>query len=587
MGKILKKAAVMEDLATGVGEVTQERAGTTYSNLGKIDQYYAVTTLAKLNSLVAEGFKYAKYENKLLRYVVSAPEGEYAGPDGYWVLEELPVNATNRLEPIEEALGSIALAIQPATTTTKGIVEKATPEEAQSATPDKYPDAAGVHAAFNKYGLGTMLPQVLTDINQSGLVGAGFFCALGDTAGMPLNIYNATVLNMYRRATGSQSELDGAQVIIGKDGSSKTRVAFRFAWDAEANTVPFIELYHSDNFAPVANLGTVSSSLPLAASQGPVIAEMIGTKLDSSAKATVAEALAGLIDTKYTTPKTVGLFVNQYGIGNTTPETVADFNNVGVLGNGIYRTIGTSLSAPLGVVQGNLFNMRRSEGAFNEIDGAQLLLGQTSAGKKVAAFRTAYDVFASTVPFIELYHTDNFAPVANLSSVSSLLPLAASLGPVLVNMIGAKLDSSAPAVNSLALGGVLAADWRQKIDGAFIRGSTTTIEESNSDSSGSASFKSVNADTFVTFHSGGVHAFNFGYSVARGKVGIGGWSLGNNFYELLHSGDLISAQNLSGATVNSNATTAGSNLSPAQYGTWRNISGNDILNNGYGLFKRD
>ena len=51
--------------------------------------------------------------------------------------------------------------------------------------------------------------------------------------------------------------------------------------------------------------------------------------------------------------------------------------------------------------------------------------------------------------------------------------------------------------------------------------------------------------------------------------------------------NLIFAQNLSGATIANNATTAGSNLNPAQISTWRNVSAVDILNNGYGLFKRD
>lgn len=46
------------------------------------------------------------------------------------------------------------------------------------------------------------------------------------------------------------------------------------------------------------------------------------------------------------------------------------------------------------------------------------------------------------------------------------------------------------------------------------------------------------------------------------------------------------AQNVSGTTSNSNGTIAGSNLVPSQVGTWRNVSGGDILNNNYGLFLR-
>jgi hypothetical protein len=44
--------------------------------------------------------------------------------------------------------------VEPATTTQIGTVEKATTTEAKAGTADKFPDAAGVHAAFNQYGLG-------------------------------------------------------------------------------------------------------------------------------------------------------------------------------------------------------------------------------------------------------------------------------------------------------------------------------------------------------------------------------------------------------------------------------------------------
>lgn len=46
------------------------------------------------------------------------------------------------------------------------------------------------------------------------------------------------------------------------------------------------------------------------------------------------------------------------------------------------------------------------------------------------------------------------------------------------------------------------------------------------------------------------------------------------------------AQNVSGATVASNATVSGANLNPAKTGTWRNVSAVDVLNNGYGLWER-
>lgn len=56
--------------------------------------------------------------------------------------------------------------------------------------------------------------------------------------------------------------------------------------------------------------------------------------------------------------------------------------------------------------------------------------------------------------------------------------------------------------------------------------------------------------------------------------------------ELWHQKNLINAQNTSGSTVTSNATVAGSGLTPVQSGTWRNIQTSDVPNNSYGIFKK-
>lgn len=390
-----------------------------------------------------------------------------------------------------------------------------------------------------------------------------------------------------------------------------------------------------------------------------VITNEITNKLDSSAKASVAQAQAGNDNTKYATPKTVSLYVNQYGLGNVTPETVADFNEAGALGNGIFRTVGTSLSTPLSITQGNLLNMRRSGGDTNEIDGAQLLLGQTSTGEKVAAFRTDYDALASTVPFIEMYHTENFAPVANLSSTSNTLPLAASQGQVIMSLIDnlttivssddTTLDQIQEIVNFIKLNkatldtltisnisglqnalNVLTNSVNSKLSTS----AKATLAEAlagTDDTSYSTSKKVADyvnsygigvdnapniADLDIVTKSG-VYGFSSGaagrpiftngmvlictpdannrttelaissvggtYQLAYRNVtfGIGDWTYAHDTSNLAHS------QNLSGGTIMSNSTVAGSVLSPPQSGTWRNVSGNDILNNGYGLFKRD
>lgn len=60
----------------------------------------------------------------------------------------------------------------------------------------------------------------------------------------------------------------------------------------------------------------------------------------------------------------------------------------------------------------------------------------------------------------------------------------------------------------------------------------------------------------------------------------------SDWQKIYHTGNLIHAQNNSGATIVSNATIAGSNLSPAKSGAWRNVSGGDIISGAYGLWER-
>lgn len=301
---------------------------------------------------------------------------------------------------------------------TYNLLQKATTVQAQAGVDDTaYSTSKKVADYVNKYGVGNTVPQTLTDINLAGQVGAGFFCTLGGTANMPLGILNSTVLSMYRNETGSTSELDGSQFIIGKDGLNNTRIGARFAYDVESSTVPFLELYHTGNLA----------------------------------KATTVQAQVGSDDTAYSTSKKVADYVSKLGFGSGVPDTIADFNQMGQLNAGVYRALGGSANTPFGS-QGCLFHVKRDEaGQAAEIDGAQLFISDGGIG-----YRFAFDAIPSTVPFLKIW-----------------------------------------------------SDY-----------------------------------------------------------------------------DIANAQNLSGATVSSNATTAGSNLNPAQSGTWRNVSGNDILNNGYGLFKR-
>ena len=60
---------------------------------------------------------------------------------------------------------------------------------------------------------------------------------------------------------------------------------------------------------------------------------------------------------------------------------------------------------------------------------------------------------------------------------------------------------------------------------------------------------------------------------------------GTGTWQQIHTtGSLAFLQNQSGGTLGSTATVAGSSLLPTQAGTWRNVSGGNILNNGWGLW---
>ena len=76
--------------------------------------------------------------------------------------------------------------VEPATTTQIGTVEKATTTESKDATADKFPDAAGVHAAFNQYGLGIDGSAVKVRPTDLDLVDiSGFYPVEGNTINSP------------------------------------------------------------------------------------------------------------------------------------------------------------------------------------------------------------------------------------------------------------------------------------------------------------------------------------------------------------------------------------------------------------------
>lgn len=62
----------------------------------------------------------------------------------------------------------------------------------------------------------------------------------------------------------------------------------------------------------------------------------------------------------------------------------------------------------------------------------------------------------------------------------------------------------------------------------------------------------------------------------------GVWS---GYSEIINNLSFDYFQNVSGVTVPINSTVPGSGLVPARPGTWLNVSGNDVINNSYGLFR--
>jgi len=59
-----------------------------------------------------------------------------------------------------------------------------------------------------------------------------------------------------------------------------------------------------------------------------------------------------------------------------------------------------------------------------------------------------------------------------------------------------------------------------------------------------------------------------------------------DFVKIHHTDNLAAAQNTSGGAIAAGATTAGSNLTPAKTGTWRNVSNTSVANNSYAMWSR-
>jgi len=147
------------------------------------------------------------------------------------------------------------------------------------------------------------------------------------------------------------------------------------------------------------------------------------------------------------------------------------------------------------------------------------------------------------------------------------------------------------AFNQFGLGAAanITTDWDGLIAGTFGRW-VYGYQASNSPvDDGFVGADSPSCITMETDSGGYIGAFGFQFETARWfsrTSGTNGDWTGKKWAEHYTTENLNNAQNVSGVTVSSNATIAGSNLVPAKSGTWRNVSGGDILNNGYGLWER-
>jgi len=126
-----------------------------------------------------------------------------------------------------------SLLVEPATTSKTGTVEKATTTEAKEGTADKFPDAAGVHAAFNQYGLGESATSLL---DADDMVTPGTFGGPGSSG---VNFPGATKFG-FLRVSGRQSNLFSQEAMFGGD-----EYYMRYTDDDGATWTDWEQIYHT------------------------------------------------------------------------------------------------------------------------------------------------------------------------------------------------------------------------------------------------------------------------------------------------------------------------------------------------------
>jgi hypothetical protein len=135
--------------------------------------------------------------------------------------------------------------VEPATTTQIGTVEKATTTEAKAGTADKFPDAAGVHAAFNQYGLGGSSGS-LNDAND--MVTPGTF---GGPGASGVNFPDNTRYGMLR-VSGRLSYIRFQEALYGSN-----EYYIRYTNDSGVNWTDWEQIYHTGMTPDFSNMPQV------------------------------------------------------------------------------------------------------------------------------------------------------------------------------------------------------------------------------------------------------------------------------------------------------------------------------------------
>ncbi len=161
--------------------------------------------------------------------------------------------------------------VEQATISKKGTVEKATQDEMNNGSTDKYPDAMTMKTFtdanyINKSG--NSILEGSLEVSNDVIVNSEIFVQRNTLNGTRLRITSdggRTYLQTYNKDDNQESRGIRFGGYGGRDLGS-----FELYYNGGVENI-----YHSGNFSPAANLTTNDNSLPLAASQGTILKELV------------------------------------------------------------------------------------------------------------------------------------------------------------------------------------------------------------------------------------------------------------------------------------------------------------------------